>query len=220
MDRLGLLFWKVVLPFRFSLTGAEHVEDKLYTTLHISDWYLNFRKYQDIVVKSISSSPRWECWDMDEDLTVSAERERNPVLELDQQANCCSWWSLGVVMETGTIKIRVLMLMSMSFWFCVQDGYSEPCGQCGAVSWALSEGLQYFCRNCHNVIEVQQLSTLVTFYEKHIPYIYIPYIHLIFTLFMSVLFWGTEYISSLIHSPLKHWTWGGWDFSACVIYEF
>uniref|UniRef100_A0A8B9HCE1 TATA box-binding protein-associated factor RNA polymerase I subunit B n=1 Tax=Astyanax mexicanus TaxID=7994 RepID=A0A8B9HCE1_ASTMX len=36
------------------------------------------------------------------------------------------------------------------------EGYSEPCKQCGAVSWALSDGCQFFCRNCHNVIEKTQ----------------------------------------------------------------
>ncbi|KAL7888327.1 hypothetical protein AOLI_G00033010 [Acnodon oligacanthus] len=45
------------------------------------------------------------------------------------------------------------------------DGYKEPCGQCGAVAWALSDGLQFFCKNCHNVIErthaVVDVSTFV-----------------------------------------------------------
>ncbi|XP_017537718.1 TATA box-binding protein-associated factor RNA polymerase I subunit B [Pygocentrus nattereri] len=36
------------------------------------------------------------------------------------------------------------------------DGYKEPCVQCGAVAWALSDGLQFFCKNCHNVIERTQ----------------------------------------------------------------
>ncbi|XP_072553244.1 TATA box-binding protein-associated factor RNA polymerase I subunit B isoform X2 [Salminus brasiliensis] len=36
------------------------------------------------------------------------------------------------------------------------EGYDEPCAQCGAVCWALSDGLQFFCKNCHNVIERTQ----------------------------------------------------------------
>ncbi|XP_067273641.1 TATA box-binding protein-associated factor RNA polymerase I subunit B isoform X2 [Pseudorasbora parva] len=32
-------------------------------------------------------------------------------------------------------------------------GYSEPCGQCAAVEWGVSDGGQFFCKNCHNVIE-------------------------------------------------------------------
>ncbi|KAK3516215.1 hypothetical protein QTP70_006366 [Hemibagrus guttatus] len=35
----------------------------------------------------------------------------------------------------------------------VMDGYSEPCGQCGSVFWGVSDGGQFFCKNCHNVIE-------------------------------------------------------------------
>lgn len=33
------------------------------------------------------------------------------------------------------------------------DGYSEACAQCGAVCWALSDGDQFFCKQCHNLIE-------------------------------------------------------------------
>lgn len=35
-----------------------------------------------------------------------------------------------------------------------QAEYSEPCGQCGVVEWGVSDGGQFFCKNCHNVIEV------------------------------------------------------------------
>ncbi|KAK9956551.1 hypothetical protein ABG768_014277 [Culter alburnus] len=31
--------------------------------------------------------------------------------------------------------------------------YSEPCGQCAAVDWGVSDGGHFFCKNCHNVIE-------------------------------------------------------------------
>ncbi|XP_056096082.1 TATA box-binding protein-associated factor RNA polymerase I subunit B [Rhinichthys klamathensis goyatoka] len=33
------------------------------------------------------------------------------------------------------------------------DGFSEPCGQCAAVEWGVSDGGHFFCKNCHNVIE-------------------------------------------------------------------
>ncbi|XP_076849261.1 TATA box-binding protein-associated factor RNA polymerase I subunit B [Brachyhypopomus gauderio] len=33
------------------------------------------------------------------------------------------------------------------------DGYSEPCGQCGSVCWGITDTDQFFCKNCHNVIE-------------------------------------------------------------------
>ncbi|MCJ8743794.1 hypothetical protein PDJAM_G00098240 [Pangasius djambal] len=46
----------------------------------------------------------------------------------------------------------------------ITDGYSEACGQCGSVCWAVSDGGQFFCKNCHNVIErtreVEDMSTL------------------------------------------------------------
>ncbi|XP_030627878.1 TATA box-binding protein-associated factor RNA polymerase I subunit B [Chanos chanos] len=32
-------------------------------------------------------------------------------------------------------------------------GYNEPCVQCSAVHWGISDGGQFFCKNCHNVIE-------------------------------------------------------------------
>ncbi|XP_027022193.1 TATA box-binding protein-associated factor RNA polymerase I subunit B [Tachysurus fulvidraco] len=35
----------------------------------------------------------------------------------------------------------------------ITDGYSEPCGQCGSVFWGVSDEGQFFCKNCHNVIE-------------------------------------------------------------------
>ncbi|XP_017311572.1 TATA box-binding protein-associated factor RNA polymerase I subunit B isoform X2 [Ictalurus punctatus] len=35
----------------------------------------------------------------------------------------------------------------------ITDGYSEPCGQCGSVCWGVTNGGQFFCKNCHNVIE-------------------------------------------------------------------
>ncbi|XP_073672500.1 TATA box-binding protein-associated factor RNA polymerase I subunit B [Garra rufa] len=43
-------------------------------------------------------------------------------------------------------------------------GYSEPCGQCGAVNWGVSDEGHFFCRGCHNVIEktreVEDVNTL------------------------------------------------------------
>ncbi|RXN16745.1 TATA box-binding -associated factor RNA polymerase I subunit B [Labeo rohita] len=43
-------------------------------------------------------------------------------------------------------------------------GYSEPCGQCAAVDWGVSDEGQFFCRSCHNVIEktreVEDVTTL------------------------------------------------------------
>ncbi|XP_026163959.1 TATA box-binding protein-associated factor RNA polymerase I subunit B [Mastacembelus armatus] len=32
-------------------------------------------------------------------------------------------------------------------------GYKEPCAQCSAVDWGVSEEGQFYCRSCHNVIE-------------------------------------------------------------------
>lgn len=36
----------------------------------------------------------------------------------------------------------------------LQAGYSEPCAQCSAVDWGVSEEGRFYCRSCHNVIEV------------------------------------------------------------------
>lgn len=32
-------------------------------------------------------------------------------------------------------------------------GFTEPCAQCSAVAWGVSDEGRFFCRNCHNVIE-------------------------------------------------------------------
>ncbi|KAF6730374.1 TATA box-binding protein-associated factor RNA polymerase I subunit B [Oryzias melastigma] len=32
-------------------------------------------------------------------------------------------------------------------------GYAQPCAQCAAVDWGLTEEGRFFCRSCHNVIE-------------------------------------------------------------------
>ncbi|KAM3861470.1 TATA box-binding protein-associated factor RNA polymerase I subunit B [Diretmus argenteus] len=32
-------------------------------------------------------------------------------------------------------------------------GYREPCGQCSAVDWGVSDEGRFYCRSCHNVIE-------------------------------------------------------------------
>ncbi|XP_051731282.1 TATA box-binding protein-associated factor RNA polymerase I subunit B isoform X2 [Ctenopharyngodon idella] len=40
--------------------------------------------------------------------------------------------------------------------------YSEPCGQCAAVDWGVSDEGHFFCNNCHNVIE----KTKVVFDES------------------------------------------------------
>lgn len=32
-------------------------------------------------------------------------------------------------------------------------GYSEPCGQCSAVDWGISDEGRFYCKSCHNVIE-------------------------------------------------------------------
>ncbi|KAM7395871.1 hypothetical protein PAMA_007244 [Pampus argenteus] len=32
-------------------------------------------------------------------------------------------------------------------------GYSEPCAQCSAVDWGVSDEGRFYCRSCHNVIE-------------------------------------------------------------------
>ncbi|XP_062857490.1 TATA box-binding protein-associated factor RNA polymerase I subunit B [Trichomycterus rosablanca] len=45
------------------------------------------------------------------------------------------------------------------------DGYNDPCMQCGAVNWAVTDEGQFFCNNCHNVIErtkeVQSITDFV-----------------------------------------------------------
>ncbi|KAM4633056.1 TATA box-binding protein-associated factor RNA polymerase I subunit B [Polymixia lowei] len=33
------------------------------------------------------------------------------------------------------------------------DGYREPCGQCSAVNWGVSDEGRFYCKSCHNVIE-------------------------------------------------------------------
>ncbi|XP_014855116.1 PREDICTED: TATA box-binding protein-associated factor RNA polymerase I subunit B isoform X2 [Poecilia mexicana] len=33
------------------------------------------------------------------------------------------------------------------------DGYKEPCNQCAAVDWGISDEGRFYCRSCHNVIE-------------------------------------------------------------------
>uniref|UniRef100_A0A3P9PJJ0 TATA box-binding protein-associated factor RNA polymerase I subunit B n=1 Tax=Poecilia reticulata TaxID=8081 RepID=A0A3P9PJJ0_POERE len=33
------------------------------------------------------------------------------------------------------------------------DGFKEPCNQCAAVDWGISDEGRFYCRSCHNVIE-------------------------------------------------------------------
>ncbi|XP_043076450.1 TATA box-binding protein-associated factor RNA polymerase I subunit B [Puntigrus tetrazona] len=48
------------------------------------------------------------------------------------------------------------------------DGYSEPCGQCAAVNWGVSDEGQFFCRSCHNVIEkTREVVDVNTFHSKN-----------------------------------------------------
>ncbi|XP_016348796.1 TATA box-binding protein-associated factor RNA polymerase I subunit B [Sinocyclocheilus anshuiensis] len=48
------------------------------------------------------------------------------------------------------------------------DGYSEPCGQCAAVNWGVSDEGQFFCRSCHNVIEkTREVVDVNTLHSKH-----------------------------------------------------
>ncbi|KAM6992110.1 TATA box-binding protein-associated factor RNA polymerase I subunit B [Tautogolabrus adspersus] len=35
----------------------------------------------------------------------------------------------------------------------VTAGYTEPCAQCSAVDWGVSDEGRFYCRSCHNVIE-------------------------------------------------------------------
>ncbi|RVE56198.1 hypothetical protein OJAV_G00233630 [Oryzias javanicus] len=44
-------------------------------------------------------------------------------------------------------------------------GYSEPCAQCAALDWGLSEEGRFFCRSCHNVIERTKEVTDLTFIQ-------------------------------------------------------
>ncbi|XP_076021366.1 TATA box-binding protein-associated factor RNA polymerase I subunit B [Genypterus blacodes] len=32
-------------------------------------------------------------------------------------------------------------------------GYDQPCSHCSAVDWAVSDGGQFYCKSCHNIIE-------------------------------------------------------------------
>ncbi|XP_056620480.1 TATA box-binding protein-associated factor RNA polymerase I subunit B-like [Triplophysa dalaica] len=45
------------------------------------------------------------------------------------------------------------------------DGYTEPCGQCAAVDWGISLEEQFFCKNCHNVIEKMREVTDESFLD-------------------------------------------------------
>ncbi|XP_026146764.1 TATA box-binding protein-associated factor RNA polymerase I subunit B [Carassius auratus] len=48
------------------------------------------------------------------------------------------------------------------------EGYSEPCGQCAAVDWGVSDEGQFFCKSCHNVIEkTREVVDVNTLHSKH-----------------------------------------------------
>lgn len=42
----------------------------------------------------------------------------------------------------------------------VQAEYTVPCAQCSAVDWGISDEGRFYCRSCHNVIEVKTSSSL------------------------------------------------------------
>ncbi|KAI4872400.1 hypothetical protein NFI96_029871 [Prochilodus magdalenae] len=75
-------------------------------------------------------------------------------------------------------------------------GYNEPCGQCGEVCWAISDGLQFFCKNCHNVIERTQEVDDVSSYSQN------------------------NRITSLVRSRKKTMTVGGRYWSVCEGFQF
>ncbi|KAF7690356.1 TATA box-binding protein-associated factor RNA polymerase I subunit B [Silurus meridionalis] len=50
----------------------------------------------------------------------------------------------------------------------ITDGYSEACGQCGAVCWGVSDGGQFFCKSCHNVIERTRIVEDVNAFKSRI----------------------------------------------------
>lgn len=41
------------------------------------------------------------------------------------------------------------------FVFSFQGGFAERCAQCSEVNWGLTDGGRFYCRTCHNVIEVK-----------------------------------------------------------------
>ncbi|XP_057208832.1 TATA box-binding protein-associated factor RNA polymerase I subunit B-like isoform X1 [Triplophysa rosa] len=48
------------------------------------------------------------------------------------------------------------------------DGYSEPCAQCAAVDWGVSNEGQFFCKNCYNVTEkMREVTDEFTLYIKN-----------------------------------------------------
>lgn len=57
----------------------------------------------------------------------------------------------------NNIKQNLLNLLSVCHvCVCVFDqaAYREPCAQCADVNWAISQEGSFYCRSCHNVIEV------------------------------------------------------------------
>lgn len=62
---------------------------------------------------------------------------------------CCSLFlmSKSPDMSDNTLPLcRVL----------AQAEYREPCAQCAAVDWGISDEGRFYCRSCHNVIEVNR----------------------------------------------------------------
>nr|F1R3W0.1 RecName: Full=TATA box-binding protein-associated factor RNA polymerase I subunit B; AltName: Full=RNA polymerase I-specific TBP-associated factor 63 kDa; Short=TAFI63; AltName: Full=TATA box-binding protein-associated factor 1B; Short=TBP-associated factor 1B [Danio rerio] len=50
----------------------------------------------------------------------------------------------------------------------ITGGYSEPCGQCAAVDWGVSDEGQFFCKSCHNVIEkIREVEDVTSLHHKH-----------------------------------------------------
>jgi len=41
------------------------------------------------------------------------------------------------------------------FAFSFQGDFNERCAQCSEVNWGLTDGGRFYCRTCHNVIEVK-----------------------------------------------------------------
>lgn len=58
----------------------------------------------------------------------------------------CSSLAVGLSAVLEPVKL---------FAFSFQGDFNERCAQCSEVNWGLTDGGRFYCRTCHNVIEVK-----------------------------------------------------------------
>ena len=60
---------------------------------------------------------------------------------------------LVIVPVSHCVHVCIMLLMLVT---SPQGGYKEPCSICAAVEWGISDEGRFYCKSCHNVIEVSQ----------------------------------------------------------------